>query len=55
MPARTSIELFKNAEKAPSLKYSPRNMEIDIENGIEMKRARKEVIRVPTRKGKAPN
>jgi len=39
----------------PCVEYSPREMEIGIEKTTEMTRARKEVARVPTRKGNAPN
>jgi hypothetical protein len=55
MPARTSIELLRNAEKAPSLRYSPRKMEIEIEKGIQIKIAMNDVMRVPRRNGRAPN
>lgn len=55
IPARTSTELLKNAEIAPSLKYSPRKMEMKIEKGIDIASARKEVRSVPIRKGSAPN
>jgi hypothetical protein len=47
--------LFINVDAAPLVKYSPKKMEMGIENTTEMIRARKEVARVPTRKGKAPN
>jgi hypothetical protein len=39
----------------PCAEYSPRKMEIGKEKTTEMTRARKEVARVPTRKGNAPN
>jgi len=39
----------------PCAEYSPRKMEIGMEKTTEMTRARKEVARVPTRKGRAPN
>src|SRR4030042_1510763 len=39
----------------PCAEYSPRKMEIGMEKTTEMTRARKEVARVPTRKGNAPN
>ena len=39
----------------PWAEYSPRKMEIGMEKTTEMTRARKEVARVPTRKGNAPN
>ena len=55
MPARTSMELLRNAETGPPLKYSPRKREMEIEKGIDMKRAINEVRRVPARKGRAPN
>jgi len=55
MPANTSVELLKNVESKPSLKYSPRKIDMAIEKGIEMIRARKDVINVPYRKGRAPN
>jgi hypothetical protein len=47
--------LFINVGAAPLAKYSPKKIEIGIEKTTEMRRARKEVARVPTRKGKAPN
>ena len=49
------MELLKKLEIKPSLKYSPRKMEMAIENGIDMIRAKTEVINVPHRKGRAPN
>src|SRR4030043_931123 len=39
----------------PCAEYSPRKMEIGMEKTTERTRARKEVARVPTRKGNAPN
>jgi hypothetical protein len=39
----------------PRVQYSPRKMEIGMEKITEITRARKEVTRVPTRKGNAPN
>jgi len=33
MPARTSMELLMNVEVAPSLKYSPRKMEMELRRG----------------------
>jgi hypothetical protein len=39
----------------PWAEYSPRKMEMGMEKTIEMTRARKDVARVPTRKGNAPN
>jgi len=39
----------------PWAEYSPRKMEIGMEKTTEMTRARKEVARVPRRKGNAPN
>jgi hypothetical protein len=39
----------------PWTEYSPKKMEMGIEKTTEMIRARKEVARVPTRKGNAPN
>jgi hypothetical protein len=39
----------------PWAEYSPRKIEMGIEKRTEMTRARKEVARVPTRKGNAPN
>jgi len=47
MPASTSVELLKNVESKPFLKYSPRKIDMAIEKGIEMIRARKDVINVP--------
>ncbi len=55
MPARTSVELLKKLETTPSLKYSPKKMEMAIENGMEMTRAIVDVINVPYKKGRAPN
>jgi hypothetical protein len=40
---------------APRAEYSPRKMEMGNEKITEMMRARKEVARVPTTKGNAPN
>jgi hypothetical protein len=40
---------------APWAEYSPKKMEMGMEKMTEMTRARKEVARVPTRKGNAPN
>ena len=40
---------------APWAEYSPKKMEMGNEKMIEMIRAKKEVARVPTRKGNAPN
>jgi hypothetical protein len=39
----------------PWAEYSPRKMEMGMEKTTEMTRARKEVARVPMRKGNAPN
>jgi len=39
----------------PCAEYSPRKMEIGREKTTEMTRARKDVVRVPTTKGNAPN
>jgi hypothetical protein len=47
--------LFINVDVAPWVKYSPNKMEMGIEKMTEMIRAEKEVTRVPTRKGNAPN
>jgi hypothetical protein len=47
--------LFIKVDVVPSVEYSPRKMEMGREKTTEMMRARKEVARVPTRKGKAPN
>ena len=55
IPANSSIELLRSDDAIPSLKYSPRNMEMARENGIEIKSARKDVINVPTRNGTDPN
>jgi hypothetical protein len=55
MPASTSIALRKKLDITPSLKYSPRNSEIAIEKGTAIRRARKDVASVPTRKGRTPN
>ncbi|OPY64700.1 MAG: hypothetical protein A4E63_03374 [Syntrophorhabdus sp. PtaU1.Bin050] len=49
------MELLKNIEKAPSLKYSPRKSDMAIEKGIQIRIATNEVTRVPRRKGSAPN
>jgi len=55
IPARTSVELLKKFEINPSLKYSPRKMEMAMEKGMEIKRAIIDVISVPYKKGRAPN
>jgi len=39
----------------PWPEYSPRKMEMGMEKTTDMRRARKEVARVPTTKGNAPN
>ena len=49
------MELLRNVGNAPSLKYSPRKIEIAIEKGIQIKIAMNDVTRVPRRKGSAPN
>ena len=55
IPASTSTELLRNVEAAPSLKYSPRKIEMEREKGMEMIRARNDVKSVPARNGRAPN
>jgi len=55
MPAKSSIALLRMEETVPFLKYYPRKIEIEREKGSEMRRERKDVRRVPTRKGRAPN
>jgi hypothetical protein len=55
IPARTSMELLRNAGKAPSLKYSPRKIDMEIEKGMQINIAMNDVMRVPRRKGSAPN
>ncbi len=55
MPARSSIALLMKDAIIPSVKYSPRNIDIAIENGKEISKARKDVSNVPTRKGMVPN
>jgi hypothetical protein len=55
IPARSSTALLSREEAIPSLKYSPKNREIEREKGIEIRRAKKEVRSVPARKGRAPN
>jgi hypothetical protein len=47
--------LLMKAGVAPRAEYSPKKMEMGNEKIIEMIRAKKEVARVPTRKGNAPN
>jgi hypothetical protein len=47
--------LLMNVEVAPWAEYSPKKMERGMEKMTEMMRAKKEVARVPTRKGNAPN
>jgi hypothetical protein len=46
--------LLMNVEVAPWAEYSPKKMERGMEKMTEMMRAKKEVARVPTRKGNAP-
>ena len=55
IPAKISMALLRTEENVPLVKYSPKNIEMEREKGIEIKRAKKEVKRVPTRKGSAPN
>jgi hypothetical protein len=55
MPARSSMMLFINVDIVPLVKYSPKKMEMGMEKMTEMMRAKKEVARVKTRKGNAPN
>jgi hypothetical protein len=47
--------LLMKVAVVPWAEYSPRKIEIGMEKITEMTRARKEVARVPTRKGNAPN
>ena len=47
--------VLMKAGVAPWAEYSPKKMEMGNEKMIEMIRAKKEVARVPTRKGNAPN
>jgi hypothetical protein len=47
--------LLMKVDAVPLAEYSPRKMEMGMEKMTEMIRARKEVTRVPTRKGNAPN
>src|SRR5512139_3319024 len=47
--------LLMKVAVVPWVAYSPRKMEIGMEKTTEMMSARKEVARVPTRKGNAPN
>src|SRR5512139_3140512 len=47
--------LLMKVAVVPCAEYSPRKMEIGMEKTTEMTRAKKEVARVPTRKGNAPN
>jgi hypothetical protein len=47
--------LLMNVEIAPWAEYSPKKMERGMEKMTEMMRAKKEVARVPTRNGNAPN
>ena len=55
IPAKSSIALLRTEEIVPFLKYSPKKTEIEREKGSEMRRERKDVRRVPTKKGRAPN
>src|SRR5580692_8300198 len=52
--AISSTAFFRNSENQPRGKYSPRNIATANEKGMEMIRARKDVIKVPIRKGSAP-
>lgn len=54
IPARSSTILFKKDETIPSLKYSPKNMEIEIEKGMDMIIANSDVNNVPVINGKDP-
>src|SRR5208337_1005899 len=47
--------LLMKVAVVPWAEYSPRKMETGMEKTTEMTRAIKEVARVPTRKGNAPN
>src|SRR4030042_5653904 len=47
--------LLMKVAVAPWAEYSPKKMEMGMEKTTEIIRARKEVARVPTRKGNAPN
>ena len=49
------MTLFMKVEAFPCRKYSPKKMETGSEKTMEMSRAIKELISVPTRKAKAPN
>lgn len=55
IPASSSVTFLRKEESGPSLKYSPRKMEMAKENGRQTSRERQEVKSVPTRKGNAPN
>ena len=55
IPASSSVTFLRKEESRPSLKYSPRKMEMAREKGTQISRERKEVKSVPTRNGNAPN
>jgi len=55
IPAKSSVTLFNTDDKMPSLKYSPRKIEIEKENGIEIISAINDVIKVPMMNGNEPN
>ena len=55
IPARSSIAPLMKEDAIPSVKYSPRNIDMAIEKGKEIIKARKDVNNVPTMKGIAPN
>jgi len=55
IPASSSVTFLRKEERPPSLKYSPRKIEMAREKGRQMSKERKEVKSVPTRKGNAPN
>src|SRR5512135_1501769 len=54
IPASNSMTLFMKAEAFPCRKYSPKKMEAGSEKNMEMIKAIKELISVPTRKARAP-
>ena len=55
IPERSSTVAFRKEENPPRFRYSPSSIDIASENGIDIKRAKNEVKRVPTRNGSAPN
>ena len=55
IPASRSVTFLRKEASGPSLKYSPRKIEMAKEKGRQISRERKDVKSVPARNGNAPN